>query len=94
MLTVTFVTRSGIAVTREVLSVEAHCKDNGYYEEVVLVDPEGLRQTFVDNEFFVMNDKGATVAKYDLMPAFARSKWANQPTSEASPVDGRLPQAA
>lgn len=68
MLTVMIQANNGSQAIREALEVEAHDEDNkhGYINMVLIRNPDGSETKFYSSAFFVMNDKGATVAKYDL----------------------------
>lgn len=68
MLTVMIQADNGSQVVREALEVEARDEDSshGYHNMVLIRNPDGSETKFYGSAFFVMNEKGATVAKYDL----------------------------
>jgi len=69
MLTVTIKMQCGTHRTVEAKEVLANCNNSSQvHDEIVIRFADGSEEKhfYTDGEFFVMNDSGATVAKYGL----------------------------
>lgn len=73
MLTVTIKAFCGTHRTIEAREVSANNNNSsGYHDELVISLPNGEIERHYEGEFFVMNEGGATVARYHMAPSLPK----------------------